>query len=84
MRLRSKLLLILSSLAVSGTALAAMPVDQFKFFDMQRMITDGYQFPTHDRTAQPATQETSRKAERHDTHQSTASKTPDDKNPMPM
>ena len=76
MKLRSKLLLLLSTLAVSGTALA-MP-DQFKFFDMQRMITDGYQFPTHDRQA------TSRKAERNDTHQSTASKTPDDKNPMPM
>ena len=84
MKLRSKLLLILSTLAVSGTALAAMPVDQFKFFDMQRMITDGYQFPSAGRTAQNATQETSRKAERHDTHQSTASKTPDDKNPMPM
>jgi hypothetical protein len=83
MKLHSKLLLLLSTLAVSGTALA-MPVDQFKFFDMQRMITDGYQFPTYDRTAQPATQETSRKAERNDTHQSTASKTPDDKNPMPM
>jgi Skp family chaperone for outer membrane proteins len=84
MKLRSKLLLILSSLAVSGTALAAMPVDQFKFFDMQRMITDGYQFPNAGQTAQNATQETSRKAERNDTHQTVATKTPDNKNPMPM
>ena len=40
-----KRFLLLSALAVSGTALAE-PVDQAKFFDMQRMITDGYQFPT--------------------------------------
>ena len=56
MKLRSKLLLLLSSLAVTGTALA-MPVDQFKFFDMQRMITDGYRFPTPDRTAPAVKQE---------------------------
>ena len=83
MKLRSQLLLLLSTLALAGTAFAKSD-DQARFFDMQRMITDGYQFPAHDRAAAPATQEMSRKAERNDTRQSTASKTPDDKQPMPM
>lgn len=73
MKHRSQLLLLLSALAVAGTALA-MPVDEFKFFDMQRMITDGSQFPTTDRTAAPAGQETPHKQ----------NATTDDKKPMPM
>jgi hypothetical protein len=53
MKRLSRLVVIASALA-AGNALAA---DQNAFFDMQRMVTDGY-YATHPAT--PAKQETTR------------------------
>jgi len=58
MKLLSKLVVIASALA-AGNALAA---DQNAFFEMQRMVTDGY-YATHPGTPPaPAHRETSRTA----------------------
>jgi len=59
MKLLSKLLVIASALA-AGNALAA---DPSAFFEMQRMVSDGY-YATHPSTAQaPVNHETPRMAQ---------------------